>query len=570
MFVHIRRHQKWLWIFISAAVIISFVWYFNPNQQMGGGGAGGGDARSMVGTMYGDPITMGQYNDAQKEAILHYFFSNGSWPENDEFSRQMRPIERETRNRLFLARKLKDYEIVVNDKAAADWIMTAFRDPQTKQYQYAFVQRFLENIRGRGLKETDFERYVRNQVGIQHLAAVAGAPGKFVTPQAAERSLRESQEKIDTKVVFFSLSNYLAKVQVTPEAIGNYYTNASSRYRLPERVQLSYVAFPASNYFAQADQMMAAETNLNQQIDAIYLQRGPQFYADLSGQPLTPEAAKERIREELRKNTALREAMKAAYAFAGGLENVEINPANPNPAEPLENLAASKGLTAQLTEPFSQFQGPQSLQLPDQFTQIAFQLGPDTPIVQEPVQGEDAIYVVAFKRRLQSELQPLEAIQAKVTEDYRQNEGMRLVREAAGAFAAAATNALASGGQIEPVAQQHNVTVTDLPPFVGEGREPIENLPPGIDPGSLRSAVSELSAGELSSYRPTQSGAFVALVEKIIPATDEEVKKELPQYVQDLRRRSAAEAFNDWFATEMQLAQLSIPGDGLEKETATQ
>lgn len=570
MFAHIRRHQKWLWIFISAAVIISFVWYFNPNQQMGGGGAGGGDARSMVGTIYGDPITMGQYNDAQKEAILHYFFSNGSWPENDDFARQMRPIERETRNRLFLARKLKDYEIVVNDKAAADWIMTAFRDPQTKQYQYAFVQRFLENIRGRGLKETDFERYVKNQVGIQHLAAVAGAPGKFITPQAAERSLRESQKKIDTKVVFFSLSNYLAKVQITPEAIGNYYTNASSRYRLPERVQLSYVAFAASNYFAQADQLMAAETNLNQQIDAIYLQRGPQFYADLSGQPLTPEAAKERIREELRKNTALREAAKAAYAFAGGLENVEINPANPNPAEPLENLAASKGLTAQVTEPFSQFQGPQSLQVPDQFAETAFQLSPESPIVQEPVPGEEAVYVFAFKRRYPSELQSLESIQAKVTEDYRQNEGMRLVREAATAFVAAATNALATGGQIEAVAQQQNVTVADLPPFVGEGRDPIENLPTGIDVGSLRSAVSDLRAGELSSYRPTQSGAFVALVEKIIPATDEEVRKELPQYVQDLRRRSAAEAFNDWFSTEMQLAQLSIPGDGLEKETATQ
>ena len=37
MFAHIRRHQKWLWLFISAAVIISFVWYFNPNQQMGAG-----------------------------------------------------------------------------------------------------------------------------------------------------------------------------------------------------------------------------------------------------------------------------------------------------------------------------------------------------------------------------------------------------------------------------------------------------------------------------------------------------------------------------------------------------
>src|SRR5688500_10368572 len=107
MFVHIRRHQKWLWIFISAAVIISFVWYFGPNQQMGMGG-GGGDSRSVVGSFYGEPITAKQYNDAQREAILHYLISNGTWPDNDEFTRQMKPIERETRNRLLLTRKLKE------------------------------------------------------------------------------------------------------------------------------------------------------------------------------------------------------------------------------------------------------------------------------------------------------------------------------------------------------------------------------------------------------------------------------------------------------------------------------
>src|SRR5688572_20296823 len=105
MFAHIRRHQKWLWIFISAAVIISFVWMFSPTQQMQGQAA---DVRGNVGSIYGDPISLREYMDARREAELHYLFSNGSWPDNDEYARQMRVVERETRNRLFLTRKLDD------------------------------------------------------------------------------------------------------------------------------------------------------------------------------------------------------------------------------------------------------------------------------------------------------------------------------------------------------------------------------------------------------------------------------------------------------------------------------
>ena len=61
MFAHIRRHQKWLWILISAAVIISFVWLFSPTQQMQGGT---GDLNAQLGSIYGDPITVREYYDA--------------------------------------------------------------------------------------------------------------------------------------------------------------------------------------------------------------------------------------------------------------------------------------------------------------------------------------------------------------------------------------------------------------------------------------------------------------------------------------------------------------------------
>ena len=114
MFGQIRRHQKWLWFFISGAVIISFVWYFNPNQQAGGGGLA---ENTTVGTIYGEPIELTEYQKAMREASIHYLFSYGEWPEDNEVTRRMRPVEREARNRIFLTHKMEDLGIRVSDKA---------------------------------------------------------------------------------------------------------------------------------------------------------------------------------------------------------------------------------------------------------------------------------------------------------------------------------------------------------------------------------------------------------------------------------------------------------------------
>ena len=560
MFAHIRRHQKWLWIFISAAVIISFVWYFNPNQQMGGGG--GGTGRAHVGTIYGEPITNREYWDARREVEMDYLFRYGKWADEDEFARQMGTIPLETRRRLLLTRKLKDYGIEVDDRAAAEWISTFFADRETKQFNRATLDRIMELIRRKGMREADFERYARHQVGIQHLAAVAGAAGKLVPPQEAERALRQEHEKIDTKVVLFPLSNYVAKVQITPEAVSTYFTNAMARYRLPERMQLSYVAFPASNYYAQAEQRMAAETNLNQQIDMVYTQRGQNFYTGPDGQPLTAEAAKQKIREEIRDGFAMNEARKTAYAFANDLESAQTQPDPGNPAAPLEQLAANKGLNAQVTQPFSQFEGPSEIQgMPDEAGRALFMLTPEAPVRIEPIIGETGIYMVALKRKLGSELQPLDAIREKVTEDFKRGEGLKLAREAATAFATAVTNAPAN---FDGAAQQQGLAVVNLPPFSRDATAPIENLPPTLDSGAIRSSAMELKEGEVSSYIPTREGGFVLTVEKVIPPTNEEIQSELPKFVEEFRRRRAGEAFSDWFMKEMQLAQLTV-NDGSEQ-----
>jgi hypothetical protein len=565
MFTQIRKHQKTLWIFISSMVIISFVWYFNPNQRAsrrGGGGGPGGDDR--VGMINGEPIHRAEYVDAYREAVLHYLFTYGDWPKDNEMNRQMRPVERETRNRVFLTHKIKELNIQVDDKAVVDWIATAFQDRETKQYHHEYYQRFIQNIQQNRMKETDFQRYARHQVAIQHLAAVAGASGKLVTPQEAEQTYREEHEKADTKVALFSLSNYVANVEVTDDAIAKFYTNRASAYRLPERLQLSYVEFPATNYLAKADERLATETNLNQRIDAVYLQRGPSFYTDPSGQPLTADAAKARIREDMRKEVALSESRKDAFAFANALADVtaKTNVVNvANPAEALESLAAAKGLKTEVTEPFTQMQGPRSLNLPEQFSRMAFRLTPDEPIVSEPVQGEDAYYVVSYKQKIPSELPALDTIKERVITDFKRAESMKLTRDAANAFLNSVTNSPNKGEEFAKLATQNGVSFVDLTPFSRDSRSNIEGLPLQVNPSSLRSTVFELGEGQTSNYMPGSDGGYVIYVEKFLPAADDEVKKELPAFLDELRRRNASEAFNDWFAHEAQLAKLQLPGD---------
>ena len=567
MFTHIRRHQKWLWIFISGAVIISFVWYFNPNQQYG---AGPVTDNSVVGTIYGEPISRREYNAARDEAVIQYLFSYGEWPQDSDMARQLGlSIQRETRSRLLLLHKLDDYNIQVSDEATADWIRQAFQDRESKIFQREVYDRFLAQLPSRGLSQADFERYARHQVGIQHLASMAGTPGKLITPQEAAYQYRREHQKVDAKVVLLNSSNYVAAVDMSPEAIGQFYTNRASVYRDPEKVQISYVVFPVSNYLAAAEQKLSAETNLNERIDMIYAQRGANFYTDENNQQMTPEAAKAKIREEATEEFATIEARREAIDFALALEKVmESNPpqaASPNPAENLEKVAAERGVPVQTTPPFTTFEGPAGLNVPAQFSRIAFALSPEEPVVLEPIVGEDAVYVISFKQRVPSRLQPFEDISARVSEDYTRSESYRLARAAGTNLVAQIKSSLASAGSFEEAAQQVGFQVIDLQPFEREART-IEGLPPQVDASTIAREAFSTAPGQASDFVNTREGGAVVFVEKFISVEEQKVQQELPSYLTELRRRSASRAFDEWFRNEMQQADLRLAGDEEEGE----
>src|ERR1043166_7572030 len=106
MFVHIRRHQKWLWMVIAALTIISFVYFLDPTTGRRSRGASLFSGRSaQFGTIEGRDISAEELGQAQREARLQYMLNTGRWPDEDESSRQFFNAEQQTGQRLFLLQK---------------------------------------------------------------------------------------------------------------------------------------------------------------------------------------------------------------------------------------------------------------------------------------------------------------------------------------------------------------------------------------------------------------------------------------------------------------------------------
>jgi hypothetical protein len=556
MFVSIRRHQKWLWAVITTLTIISFVAFFSPKSQRGTQGKVF-SRDSAVGTINGRTISQGEYLEAYREAQLRYYLSYGDWPRNDEISRQLGIMERETRNRLLLADKLREFNVEVTMKSVVQWIEDAFQDRELHTFRMEAYEQFVKvRLAEKGITASDFQRFVRHEVGIQHLIALVGLSGSLITPQEAEILYRRENEQVDTAGLFLMSSNYLAQVTIDPSALAAFYTNQQANYRIPERVQVAYVKFEATNFLAEADQKMALTTNLSQLIESTYLQRGTNTFLDTNNVPLTPDAAKEKIRSQVRTQFALVEARKKAIEFSNELMEMPVNTNN------LAGLSAAKGLVVKTTEPFSQSEEPPGLTVPNTFAKAAFRLTPQEPFFEQPIVAEDGVYVIGLHKNVPAELPTLESIHARVEEDFRRNRVTELVQSAGTELYNLVTNNLAQGKPFHDPSVGTNATYLDLPPFSQQTSE-LPELPNRGDLSSLKNAAFALSPGKVSAFTPTREGGFIVQLQAKVPVSEAKVKAELPEFITRLRRSRQYEAFGEWFQKEMETARVSkdFPGE---------
>ena len=530
-----------------AITCITFVfWGVGPARNGGGGGRGAGD----FGTMYGHKITQQDYVEAQNEYYIFYRIHYGEWPDkNPNLSRN--DLKREIYIHLLFDQKAADLGIHISDdvveQSAADLLRSLGRNGQPVPPD-AFVKQFLQP---EGLTADDFRRYVRHDLVIQQLIQAIGMPGELVTPQAATADYEREHREFSAQAVFFSASNYLSGVTVTPAAVAQFYTNYLADYHVPDRVQVNYVEFNVTNYLAQAKAEWA-KTNFDEVVEINYRQYGTNYFPDAR----TPDTARAKIRDLLIRNRALADANQQASEFASTLFALE-------PVKP-ENLAAvakEKGLTVHLTAPFTSAYGPEDFEAPPEFTKTAFELTPDEPLA-GPVLGPSAMYILALGKQLPSEILPFDQNRARVTQDYRLHEATLLAQRAGTNFVHTLTSQMAAGKTFASVCVAAGLQPQALPPF-SLSTSDLPELGNRAELNQLKQVAFSTPIGHASDFEETGDGGFILYVQAQLPVDQSVMNAQMPQFMAQLRRAQQNEAFNEWlqFEANRQLRNTPVFGE---------
>ena len=530
----IRKHSKWLWVLIAGLTIFSFVYFMGTGPVHNGGGM---NSANPYGTIYGRPVTLQEYTEARNGFFIFYWLHYGQWPDK-RGAMTSEDIDRETYVRLLLQQKAAKLDIRVGQEAlvtaAADFLRSVGRKGQAVPMQQ-FVD---QNLAPEGLTVVDLQHFLRSELVVQQLIQTLGLTGAMVTPQEAGLLYDREYQELSAQVVFFAASNYLAQTTVTPAAIGKFYTNNMAAYRLPDRVQVSYVAFAASNYLAQAKGEWA-KTNFSEYVDSVYQQYGASEFPEAK----TPDEAKGKIRELLIHNRALADARQAANEFATALFAME-----PVKTGNFTALAKQKSLTVDTTAPFDAETGPTDFSAPPAFAKAAFQLSSDVPFG-GPVVGPDAVYVIALANQLPSMIPGLNQIHARVVQDLRNEEAVALARHAGTNFHASLTVQMAAGKTFAQSAVAAAQVPLVLPPFSLNTSE-ISEIGDHASVGQIKQAAFTTTAGHISNFVPTDDGGFVLYVQEVLPIDEVKKKADMPQFVAQVRRGRQNEAFNLWLQSE--------------------
>jgi hypothetical protein len=544
MFGTIRKHQTWLWAVIITVIVISFVIYFSPYSKLN-------DTRRgpvNLGSINGERISEEQFINARNEIYLRSFCLTGHWP--DEESKRGGQVERETYQWLLMTQKQEQLGVHISSDMVAQvakGMLAGLVRARVVPSPEAFLQQLLPR---NGFKLQDFERFVRHYVGVQELVSTVGLSGRLITPQEARELFKREHEELSAAAVFFSVSNYLASVTVLPDAVTQFYTNRLATYRLPDRVQVSYVKFDLTNYLAEANAEVAKMTNLDLQVDEAYRQGGTNFLREVDARSV--EEAKVKVRDAQRKQVEAQTARRKAADFANPLFDM-----NPVRADNLDKLAKEKGMAVGITPPFETNNPPTELDVGLDFARLAFTRTPEDPFA-GPILGASAVYVIALNKKLPSEIPPLEQIRPQVVKDYRYGQALTLARQAGMDFYQTLTNGLAQGRTAAALCAAAKLQLVDLPPFSISTRQ-LPEVEDHLSLNQLKQLGFSTPPGKVSNFQMTPDGGVILQVKAKLPPDEAKITTNLPAFLNAVRQNRQTEAFNDWFRREAEKGLRDTP-----------
>ena len=580
-FQYIRKKQKGLFFVIAALVVFSFVILFTPNAEEIVFGQGRQSETGLYGQLNGEAVTRDQWIEARNIVASQLGPQSRGIPESFLNTRAVQVLGEKA--------LMERYGIDPSQSDSDGWISSQVdksiegMPSVSRPTRQEAVSNWALGVGG----PARLEAIARYQVGVGQLRGLAGVAGILVSDKEAQIKFRNENEKYEAEAIFLSHTNYLTLVQSTDEQVKKHYTNTLANNRIPERRQVSYVTFPATNYLDEAEEKfnelnaagrMGFLTNYWTNITSIagYKTNTIPALAKLIAPARTnlysgmkEEEATAAIREailktphlsyvnerqvELKSGLAVVEAYKAGLDFQNSLE--ETYKAQPA-FDTLEKMALLQNLTATTSPPLAS-QDSVVFGLPQVRSEQVFALSKTNALIigDSPFSGNPSdFYIASLKKVIPSRNRTFVEAKTTVTADFKKAESIKLMNEAGEKI----HQSIKDGKALEEVGKENNLAVTKLGPFDSVGGaipglankaniEDVRTQALGLDVG----AISELITSSTdSSDLASEEAAFVVKLTGKNAVSKDRFDTEFAEYLKSARSAAASQSYFAWLRDE--------------------
>jgi peptidyl-prolyl cis-trans isomerase D len=486
-----RRHKRWLYIFLWL-VIATFILFYVPAFQ---GASGAGTPGELLARVGGLPITVGDYQAAYRRQAR--FYEQIYQGRLDAATRRRMGLERQAFDSL-VEEKLVELEarrvgLSVSDDVLARAIATDPRFQRDGRYVgSADIKRYLQL---QGLTEADFEKSERLNLLRQRLEDLVTASVN-VSDAEVEKEFRRRTEQVKAEYVLVDTARYRAQETASDDDVKARFDKERESYRVPEKRVLSYVLL-------DPETLRPRVSVTDREIEAYYRDHPEEFKQEAevcASHVLVKVKASPEAKDGHPDAEAKAMAEKVLAQARGGADFAELARKSSEDA----GSAPSGGDLGCF---------PRGRMVPE-FDQAVFSMEPGT--ISDLVKTNFGYHVIRLGSVREEGTLPL----AGVKERIRQMVTMEKVETLAGEKAETLSKLLGKGRKLEDAAKEEGLTLQKTAPF--SRGEP----PPPLTSPSLASRAFEMKVGDVEKegFSLPRGAAFIALAE-IQPSKLPELKE---------------------------------------------
>ena len=499
-----RKNQRVLWIVI-AFLAIPFVFYFQNDIL-----TSDDNNPQQLGTIYGRPVSNVEF---QRNARLLNLVQQlgmfalmqdlvvGAQTEDEAYMEFTfnRMILREQAERLGIKPSTQEVANVVRE-------LRPFRGE--KGFDATKYNDFVANVLpSMGFTEGDIQELAADQIAFGRIKEIVGS-GVQVPEAESRENYERAYGKLNVSVVRLRTEDVAKDVPITDEEITNYYQANQASLTSDEKRKVSFVTLGLSEEEKKLEPKQRVEV-LQKQADRL---------SELS------------------------------QAVADGRGEFHA-------------LAVQSSLPVEVTGEFTRTNPDPRLAANPQVSQAAWRLTQQQP-TSDVIQAGDSFYVLHLSGIEPARPLTMEEARPKIVETLKTQKQREMLTARATEITNKIRDAMNAGASAEAAAQQAGVQIEKVPPFALSDPPtpkpaPDQPAPPETpDLQSIKGAVAELNAGEISQFTPTQNGGLLAIVEKRDPADPAGYEASKAMFAQRYVRGKREIAFHEWLREKREEAGL--------------